>query len=206
MKRRRRADKEPAAPSPPEGGPDEAGGWHAACRAWAGELEARLAAAEAAASELRDRLSAAEAALSEQGGRLATAATTEGELRASLAASEAASAEKGGRLAEAEAALSEQRGRLAAADDAELRATSEALAGEHAAEAREHAAVLASSREQAALAALGPGASSFGAVEAALRAARFLERRRDFGAELPALVLLNIMDRAPNRKCVSAGI
>ena len=178
-RRRRRADKEDPS-DPPPGVPDESVGGHAACRARADELEA-------AASELRGRLAAARAALSEQGGRLAAAAATEGELRASLASAEAAAAEQGGRLAAAEAAA------------ADLRAANEALT-------REHAAVLASSREpQAALSALGP-ALSFSAVEAALRTARFLERRRDFGAELPAGVLLHIMDRAPDRKCVSAGI
>ena len=141
----------------------------------------------ARAGELEARLAAAEAALSEQGGRLAAAATTEGELRASLTAAEAAASE----LRDVNEALS--RGACS-------------LEREHAAEAREHADVLASFRElQAALSALGPGVS-IGAVEAALRTARFLERRRDFGAELPAGVLLNIMDRAPDCKCVVVEI
>ena len=34
----------------------------------------------------------------------------------------------------------------------------------------------------------------------------FLERLRDFGAELPSDVLLNIMDRVPDIKCVSVEV
>ena len=92
----------PVPPSPSSVGPDEGDG-HAACRARAEELEARLAAAEAAASELR--------------------------------------------------------------------AANEALAREHAALKKVHDVCL------------------------------FFERRRDFGAELPPGVLLNIMDHAPSSKC-----
>ena len=132
MKRRRRADKEaPAVPA--AGGP---GRGHAACRARAGELEARLAAAEASASELRGRLAASEATASE------------------------------------------------------LRTSNEALARD-----------LASAREQAELASLGGGFSHLGEAVEKGRALR-----RDFGAELPPGVLLLIMDRASDRKCVVAGI
>ena len=90
------------------------------------------------------------------------------------------------RLAAAEAASSELRGRLAATE-----------------------AALAYARDQAELAALGGGFSRLSrAVEKgrARRTAHFLERRRDFGAELPPGVLLHIMDRAPDRKCVCVGI
>ena len=76
------------------------------------------------------------------------------------------------------AALSEQGGRLDAAEAAaaELRAANEALAREHAALKQDHDVCL------------------------------FFARRRDFGAELPAGVLLNIMDRAPSSKCASVEI
>ena len=75
------------------------------------------------------------------------------------------------------AALSEQGGRLDAAEAAaaELRAANEALAREHAALKQDHDVCL------------------------------FFARRRDFGAELPAGVLLNIMDRAPSSECVGMG-
>ena len=86
MKRRRKAGEAGgsafASPAPTSnaGGPE--GGGHAVCRARAGELEARLAAAEAALSEKGGLLDAAETAASELRGRLAAAATTEGYLRA----------------------------------------------------------------------------------------------------------------------------
>ena len=186
------------APTADGGGPDEAGGVHAVCRARAGELEARLAASEATASE--------------QGGRLAAAATTEAELRASLASA-------GGRLSATESAASELGGRLAEAEVAasELRAANEVLARELAAVNGGNAVSLASSQAlQATTEAKLPAslASAESALceqggrrtaveaECALRTARFLERRRDFGAELPPLVLLHIMDRAPGPKCV----
>ena len=145
------------------------------------------AACRERAGELEARLAASEAALSEQGGRLASAATTEGELRASLAAAEAAAAEQGGRLAASESAA------------AELRAANEALARERAAVKGENAAALASAQEQAELAALGGG---FAHLDEAVEKGRAL--RRDFGAELPPGILLHIMDRSPDRKCVFA--
>ena len=79
------------------------------------------------------------------------------------------------RLASLEAHFSEQGGRLAATEAAasELRAANEALARELAAVKKAHDVCL------------------------------FFERRRDCGAELPAGVLLNIMDHVPDIKCVS---
>ena len=77
------------------------------------------------------------------------------------------------RVGELEATEGELRARLAAAEAAasELRAANEALAREHAALKQEHAAAL------------------------------FDWRPRDFAAELPAGVLLKIMDHAPDGRC-----
>ena len=76
---------------------------------------------------------------------------------------------------------------------------------------REHAAAIASSQALQAHLAARTGSSLSHLIfsveaEHTLRTAQFLERRRDFGAELPPGVMLLIMDRAPGRKCVSAGI
>ena len=82
------------------------------------------------------------------------------------------------RVGELESTEDVLRARLAAAEAAasELRAANEALAREHAAVKKEHGVCL------------------------------FFERRRDFGAELPAGVLLNILDHAPDSKCVGFPI
>ena len=128
--------------------------------------------------------------------------------RARLAASEAAFAEQGGRLAAAESALA-----ASEAASSELRAANEALAREHAALKQEHEAALASlasseAEKRARLAASGAGSSSVlrrsSPVDVEL--CPFLARRRDFGAELPAGVLLALMDRVPSSQCASFEI
>ena len=92
--------------------------------------------------------------------------------------------------------------RLAASEAAssELRAANEAL----------EAALASSEAEKgelrARLAAFGAGSSSVSRRSAVwpveVEVCPFLARRRDFGAELPAGVLLALMDRAPSSKCV----
>ena len=106
-----------------------------------------------------------------------------GELEARLAASEAERGELQARLAAGPAPTGHPKGgngkivvRLAAADAAasELRAANEALARENAALKKEHETAL------------------------------FDWRPRDFAAELPAGVLLNIMDHAPDGRCADS--
>ena len=112
------------------------------------------------------------------------------------------------RLAAAEATEGELRARLAAAEATafELRAANEALAGEK--EEIEEALASAEAEKgelRARLAALGGGSSSSGlwnSVPVNVELCPFLARRRDFGAELPAGVLLIIMDRAPSSRCL----
>ena len=68
-------------------------------------------------------------------------------------------------------------------------------------EARLAAAEAAASELRAANEAL---ARELAAVKKAHETALFDWRPRDFGAELPAGVLLNIMDRVPDSKCVES--
>ena len=112
------------------------------------------------------------------------------------------------RVGELEATEGELRARLAAAEATafELRAANEALAGEK--EEIEEALASAEAEKgelRARLAAFGAGSSSVLRRSAPrpvhVEMSPFLARRRDFGAELPAGVLLALMDRAPSSKC-----
>ena len=117
--------------------------------------------------------------------RLGELGATEGELRVRLAAAEAAASEQGGLLSSAEAERDELRDRLVESEAAasELRVANEALARELAVLKKEHAELRGSHA-----------------------AALFDWRPRDFGAELPAAVLLNIMDHAPDGRCVNVRL
>ena len=121
--------------------------------------------------------------------------------RARLAASEAAFSEQGGRLVISQAALA-----AAEAAASELKAANEALAREKKAlEAALASAEAEKGELRARLAAFGAGSSSVLRRSAPrpvhVEMSPFLARRRDFGAELPAGVLLALMDRAPSSKC-----
>ena len=191
MKRQRPADEAAAAPTPPPSATDGKDG-HAACRARAGELEARLAASEAAFSEqggrlssLETRLAALEAVVS--GGRLAPSVES------------AVAAEQGGRLAPSDPAAASEPGPVNEATVGDMApkmglearlTTVEAEGGELRAALSVQGGRLAALEE---VCGLGPPEEEVVDPEPVL--CPFLERRRDFGAELPAAVLLLIMDR-----------